>query len=223
MTPRLTIWLKALAQWIDKARALWVGLGVASLAIALTALLPGSLDDHLRYSGWLLEMFGIFIVVFGLNEKLRLFKRPTLLRHFLEWLAECPSYHPQSKTVALQASASMVVGIGEVASVVIKPVENTPDARLDALEKVVTHLRERQDNLTRQMNEQEQQWNAALTTEREAREQTMRELRTTIEAFSVGGFHIEAMGVFWLLLGATLATMSPEISAGLNGIAGWFR
>ena len=51
-----------------------------------------------------------------------------------------------------------------------------------------------------------------LNTERHAREATDSAIREQIEKFAAEGLHIEAAGLFWLILGIVLATIPAELA-----------
>jgi hypothetical protein len=217
---RSLTWLKANAHWLAKARPLWVAFGFVLLVCVLSLLVPRTLNDRIRYCGWVLELSGISIVIVGLNEKLRLFNRPSLVGHVGNWLAERPQFSPRSRTVPLTGESMTLTGGFATLSVWSNPVDGSVEARIGALESNVKSLKEMQGNTAKQIEEQKTMQDQALTAEREARKTAVQEVRATMETFGIGGLHMEAIGVFWLMLGATFATMSPEISTVLKAILG---
>jgi hypothetical protein len=165
--------------------------------------------------GLTLEVFGIFIVISGLTDRLRHFNRPTLIGHVRAWLASrppFPSKHNSGTGVALSGE-SIMCGLGEVAWGTITSVDTSPEARLDALEKNVKRLIEFRESATKLIGEQERQWRAAIAGEQHERETAIQDVRSLLEKFGVGGFQLEAVGTGWLLLGAIFATISKEISS----------
>jgi len=49
--------------------------------------------------------------------------------------------------------------------------------------------------------------------ERRARDEADAQIREQLESFSVGGLHLESMGLVWLFVGITLATLPGEIAS----------
>jgi outer membrane murein-binding lipoprotein Lpp len=197
------------------ARALWVSLGVMLFVLAVTYLLPLTLEKRVRFGGLVLELAGISVVVFGLNEKLRLFNRPTLIGQLGSWLAGYPSFKPRHHVLEAAGAAIGIAGCRASLSVWSNPANQSSEARLDALERNVTRLREDQERISKQFQDETRKCELAISEERRARTEVDKELRSLIEAFGVGGAHLEAIGVSWLLVGATLATISEEISSGV--------
>ena len=208
-------WFKRFTAWLVMARALWVSLGVMLFVLAITYLLPLALEKRVRIGGLVLELAGISVVVIGLNEKLRLFNHPTLVGQLRSWLAGYPSFKPRHHVIEAAAGSIGIAGCSASSSVWSNSANQSAEARLDTLERNVTRLREDQETLSKQFQGETRKCELAISEERRARTEVDKELRSLIEEFGVGGAHLEAIGVSWLLVGATLATISEEICSGV--------
>jgi hypothetical protein len=217
---RTAQWVKATIHWIARAKALWVGLGIVLLVCILGSYIPRPWEDRLRYIGLVLELCGIFTVIFGLNDRLRQLSQPTLLGQVRAWLASAPPFpsKPDSGSTGRAVADSSALVLSEVAWGWDKTVDTSPQARLDALEKNVERLKESRDSTTQRIGEQERQWKAAIAAEQTEREKVIQGLWCTLQRLSVGGFQVEAIGLGWLSLGAALATIPKEIITFLEAI-----
>ena len=206
-------WIRDNVRWIASASPVWGTLAVVCLVAAVTSFLPGKVDDRIRYCGMTLELLGVFTVATGLRAKRRLFKRPSFLEHFQQWLDRRPRWRATTHTVmaagvgslSLSGSAKISVWRG-VAS------DATLEARVAAIEANLETLRREQAEIAKQIHVEARSRTEALDSERRARESAVSTLENQLDTLGAGGLQIEAAGLFWLVLGVVLATVSSELA-----------
>lgn len=200
-------------RWIAIASPVWRTLGVVALVAAITSFLPGKIDDRIRYCGMTLELLGVLSVATGLREKRRLFKRPSLLEYFQQWLGRRPRWIRESHTVyATAAGSASAFGSARVSTWRGVPPDDTLEARVAAIEANLITLRDEHANTVRQVGEEARIRAEALASERRVRESAVTAIQTQLDTFGAGGLHIETAGLFWLFLGIVLATASTEVA-----------
>jgi hypothetical protein len=136
-------WIKATVHWLAMEWRVWLALAVFPVVFIIGSWLPGSLEAHLRYCGLTFEVIGIFTVAFGLLDKWRLFKRPSILDHLRDWWERRPLWGGKGQTVALSGLESVaVVGSCKVSLWRGVPPGASVEDRLATLEENVKTLRE---------------------------------------------------------------------------------
>lgn len=213
---RVWRWIVALAHWIADAWRVWGALAVVVLVALISSQLPGSVDDRVRYCGLALQLLGIFTVVSGLRDKRRIFKRPSLLDQARCWLSRRPRWGTRSHAVSVTGAGG--IGISGTAKVSVwrgTPPDATVEARLAALEANIATLRTEQAETAEELHKETRKRTEALDLERQARESAARDIGTQLETLGAGSLHLETAGLFWLVSGATLATVSTEAANAL--------
>jgi len=102
------------------------------------------------------------------------------------------------------------------AHVTANPVDNSAQARIEALEKNIKHVQGRISSLETDLDEQGQELRESLEAERRTRANETERLRARLEATETGGLHLSAIGAAWLLVGVTLSTAAPELARWLQ-------
>lgn len=206
-------WVRENVRWIASASPVWGTLAVVTLVAAITSFLPGEIDDRVRYCGMTLELLGVFTVASGLREKRRLFKRPSLLEHLQHWLGRRPRWGVRTQTI-LATGAGSISASGSAKISVWRGVapDATLEVRVAAIEANLETLRSELAETAKQLQEETRNRTEALDSERHARESSVCALQTQLDTFGAGGLHLEAAGLFWLVLGVVLATTSTEVA-----------
>jgi hypothetical protein len=136
------------------------------------------------------------------------------------WLSRRPRWGTRSQTISLTGVASVGIA-GTVKASVWRgiPPEATVEARVAALEANIATLKTEQEGTAKELHEETRKRAEALDLERQARESAARDIRTQLETLGAGSLHLETAGLFWLVLGVTLATAPTEAA---NALA-WFK
>lgn len=209
-----------LAAWaftIDVRRG-WAWLLVTGAILGPAFLLSGSLDTYLRYAGYILEVLGIGTVAWGLRDRARHHRKPGLLEPLGDRLRAASKEFasafrgPQAIT---GVAGSVTAGVSTVGGATVRtsvPPGASLEYRIARLEGKVDGLQEQSDRLRREVEEKHRKALGAVEQERTAREEDTAALREKVAQVDTGGLHIEWMGVWWLVLGVTLATLAPELA-----------
>lgn len=208
-------WLKRLAQWIAKARLFWLAVGIVGVASAI-ALRPGTTEPVVRWTGLVLQLFGIVTVIIGIEQTRKLFNRPSLLSIARAWFKELPPFKRKIVMGAMAGSVGMA-GMKARGYVSSNPPPNAGiEERVGSLERNVGHLNKRIDDAFQELDKVESAQTAALEKEKQERTAEDAKIASKLETSGTGGLHISAMGALWLLIGVTLATGSVEIAKWLQ-------
>jgi len=95
---------------------------------------------------------------------------------------------------------------------VSRSADATIEERLDALEEKCQQLNQQLIDARNELKSEARRLGEAVENERQARDEADAQIQEQLEAFSVGGLHLESMGLVWLLVGITFATLSEEIA-----------
>ena len=219
-----TFWsarIRKIPAWLGEAKAFWqlcVGLMAACLVGDWAGLCFGdgaSRQDKIRYSGWILDVLGVIAIVWGLSGKLEQLRGQTLMRYLCQgisaWFERFPLLKRDARVVA--GGAAVIASPGTLSASGHVSVGN--DA---PLEEKVAWLLDESKRLSRRIIEAEK---AQKNQEAETRSK-LRELEASIvdrmskvEAKSgeliVGDLDKELVGLVWVFLGITFATIPEAI------------
>lgn len=206
-------WIRDNGRWIASAAPVWGTLAIVAAVAVIASFLPAKIDDRIRYCGMTLELLGVFTVAIGLREKRRIFNRLSLFEHFQQWVGRRPRWGLSTHAV-IAAGTGSVSRSGSAKASVWRGVAAgaTLDARVAAIEANLETLRGEQEEIVRQIQEEVRNRTAALDSERRTRESVVGEIQIQLDTFGAGGLHIEAAGLFWLVVGIVLATASTEVA-----------
>jgi hypothetical protein len=214
-------WMKVVGRWLAEEWRLWGPLAVVPAVMLLASRLPGTLELRVRYCGLIFELLGILTVAWGLSDKRRLFKRPSIFAHFQSWLSRRPRLGVKPQPISLSGTATISLSVsGKLTVWRSTPPGSAAEDRLDALEANLETLRTRQAEITKSLDEEIRNRTEAVNAERQSRESTMGDVRTQVETFAAGSLEIERAGLLWLILGVILATASTEIAGVLTSMKG---
>lgn len=213
--------LKKFGRWtVDYYGPLWITiLGiVGAFAFGWEVKKLGSsefaLPDQLRVTGWLLQVLGLSTVALGLKKTREIFGVPPATAQFVEGLRRFPEVLERRKPITVMgssATAKMTAGTGYAT------VDPRPDAsveeRLEVLEKKYKQLNQQLIDAQSELKFEARRLDGVIEEERNVRNEADAEIREQLEMFSVGGLHLETMGLIWLLAGITCAALPGELAA----------
>ena len=206
-------WFVAIFRWLVRAWRAWGAVGVVGGVAAISSLLPGTPEDRIRFCGLALQLLGVATVVALLQDKRRTFNRESLFEQLTQWLAARPRFRPKWHTISLSCvSTSSATGSANL-SVWRRAAPSAPvEDRVSALEGNIETLKQDIESATERAVQSAGRLATELNTERQARDATDAAIRSQIEKFAAGGLHIEAAGLFWLILGIVFATIPAELA-----------
>jgi uncharacterized protein YjeT (DUF2065 family) len=203
----------ALGRWLGSFHRIWLALAVPCGALALSALIPAKPDDQLRYCGLALQLLGVGTVIALLRDKSATFGRLGFLAYFRERFAARPRFRPPTTTISVSGvSSSSAVGNAHGFAWHGPAPAASPDERITMLEHNVETLRKNLDWHSQQYRQADAQLQTELSAERQSRQASVAAVEQRLERFGASGLHIEAAGLFWLVLGIILATIPSEIA-----------
>jgi hypothetical protein len=215
-------WIQALGRWAMQAQRAWMPVLVVAGILGLGSLLPVSLEGWLRYCGLALELLGIAAVVLGITSKRRLFGRPSLLQHVRNWLIMRPRWGIKQQTIIVTGTGSLeLAGSAKVSMWRGAGTSASLEDRMAAAEANLTTLKTELEEVAEQVRREAKARADAVDAEHRAREAAVGDLRAQLEGLGAEGLHVEMAGVFWLVLGAVLATIPEELTGVLNWARCW--
>lgn len=217
LSKELWHWVIANARWLGEAWPVWGAIAAIVTVAGITMQLPGKLEDRIRYCGVTLELFGILTVVHGIKDKQRLLKETSYFEIFRNWLKRRYRWGAKPKVISAELFANASATASMNATIWRGPgPDPSLEARVVALEANLKTLREIHAETENQLAAEKRQRVETIDKERQLRESAIRQLQTQLVELGVGNIHVEAVGVFWLLVGMVLSTISAEIALWIN-------
>ena len=168
--------VRAILVWLLKEpRIFWLMVAVL-LAAGVVAFWPETTEPRIRITGWILELFGLGTVAWGLQDTRRQFGRPDFLTIVRAWWARRPKMRQQVVTGTGHAAG------GGTASATGYAWHGTPsnptlEDRVAALEANIRGVDEHVDQVHRELRQEVTARDEALFSERHAREKEDTEIK----------------------------------------------
>lgn len=196
-----------------------IGLFLVGCLVAWLVAVPfgESLQEKLQWSGWALQIFGLWTVAKGIRDTRKQFGRPSARDWLITWLKRIPKALSKPTDVSgtgTTAEASAVAR-GPSSRLGVRP-DASVEEKLEALEKRLDNLEENVNEVRSEMRKKVSQLKKDLSKERRERAKEASKLKRQLEDLSVGGLTLEAVGVAWLLLGITLSSLPGEVASLLS-------
>ena len=201
-------WFRALGGWLGEPRLLWF------TAFALAAAIIGAFwigsERAFRLIGLALQLVGIATVAWNIRGTRTLFARPGFLTLVAQWLHRRPKFNPPPITAVMSATQAAQILSGRAEVWHNAESGATLHVRTDAIEKNLSRLRDRLNDFEREVRKDLRQHADALERESLVRANHDNAIDEKLEVAQVGGLHISAAGVAWLVLGVIMSTASVE-------------
>ena len=207
---RLGTFAKGLWAWLKKPRLFWVMLAVLLVAGA-AAFWPETTEARIRVTGWVLELFGLGTVAWGLEQTRSEFGRPSFFTNSRAWWNERPRLRGRVVSAAGHASIGAFRGSARGQTLYTPSSNQTLEERVGALETQFQTMSMRIEQTQVDLNQEVSARKDALAEEREAREKEDATIKRKLETVETGGLHISMIGVVWLAAGLTLSTIPNEL------------
>ncbi|XOV85070.1 MAG: hypothetical protein ACFHXK_08075 [bacterium] len=194
----------------------------------LTTSIDATRQDSIRFSGWLLDLLGLGIIAIGIAKKLDLFKDTSVWRFLSEgllgWVRRFPLIN---RNVTLHLEPANLTSVSSDLDVSIL-------GRLgkDATtERKIEFLIQRNEELTQDVHilrREAKQSNRELRSQVEELKQELSTSLTDLDSrttdFHAGEIGYELVGLTWIFLGITFATVPELIELMFGGwLIQWFE
>jgi hypothetical protein len=201
-----------------EGKPLWIFLLPLAGIIAVASALPYCLADRVRIAGYLLTLAGIALVAIGIGDTRKLFGRPSTMSGIKRWWRSGLSLiFPGPDQVARPAAAARggsTVG-GSLTTASVRGPRSSLAQRVAVLEEDHRLLRERLDKAKQEVLAEVESVQESVDDERRARTEADQKISHQLTEFSVGGLHLEAVGVVWLIIGETCSSLPEGVAARL--------
>jgi hypothetical protein len=184
---------------------------VVAVGLAI-ALRTGAAEPQIRATGMVLQLLGIGTVAYGIRDTRRCFNRDSSVAFVVKWLARFPRWR-HGVVLVSGTGAMLTTGFSARAHVWSNVDSNASlQDQLNAVKANVDRVNARLGDLQGEFDTEIRKQTDAIRKEQSARENAVRDLNEQAEKAHTGGLHISAVGVLWLFVGVTLASLSPEIA-----------
>jgi hypothetical protein len=202
-------WLLALCRWLLEPRLFWIT--VFALGIAVIAAIWLRSEPAFRWVGLSLQLIGVFTVARNIRDTGEQFDRPGFLALAAQWLRRRPRIG-SSVTALSGGAAGLAVSGGKARADIWHNASSGADleARLDAVEKNLTRVRDQLHELEQQTDKRLEQQVNALEQEKQVRAKVDEDVLEKLKTSAVRGLHISTVGVVCLFMGMIMSTGSIE-------------
>ena len=169
-----------------------------------------------KTSGTLMQVVGVTILLFILNNNMLSLKGTSIFMELKKWIQEFPFIR---KSVTIVGGVGAVVsGVGDV-SMSIKKQGNTIEERIKILEEEIDLMRQEAiknyDKLIKTINQKEVESNKKLDSIGEE----VKKLQGKLEATVIGDYRWQIFSAFVILLGLILTIIKTDASPVVNAVS----
>jgi hypothetical protein len=186
---------------------------VALLVVALPVIFSACLERQIRFSGMLIQLVGVFIVVLGLRDARRAFEdQPTTWQSIKQWWAGRPRFGPRHHVLSA-AGISLGISSGAARARVSPGRDASLDQRVKLLEQQYASLSDEVDTLSAETKQRTDELSKALEAERREREDSDNRAKEQLRTAIAEGIPLEFLGAVFVLFGIVADSASPEIAS----------
>ena len=208
-------WIDGLYHWLRETQYFWITLFVLSVSLYII-FLPEPNEARVRITGLTLQVFGMSTVLIGINRTRQFFGHPSFLKIVIQCLKRFPL---RRQVITGRANIELPMMTAKAfAHQWTNAVDDSPEARLRALETNLDIVNQRVTQVHNQLDHDIRHLEHTLHSERTTRENTDQEIRRTIELTETGGLSISLMGLLWLVVGIIMSTIPSEMASLLKMI-----
>lgn len=189
--------------------------------IAGLLFIPCLLADELSYTfrwwGTLLQVCGIITVAYGLENSRKLFGKPGFLHRLILSFLHLRDiiWKPTKNVNIITGEANITLGSSTVtAHATVAPSKDwSIEQRVDFLEKGFSEMQTRISGLDQKIGEQGSSLKKELESSMSELRDAVQDIHRKLEDAVVGGIHIEAIGLFYLVIGIIFVSIPKELAA----------
>lgn len=192
---------------------LWFGIG----------LLPfPNVEVQFRVAGLIFQLLGLSVVVWGLSDARKLFRRSGIGRGFLEWCRTLGHvfFPPKPKRAYVDVGGTSHVSLSAASTKQEHGVDDSIEGRMKRLEQRIDSVDADIRRLHAEGQKDREVVRKRIDAETAARADGDQQLKRHLEEAVIGGIHIEILGLVYLFVGIVLATVPGELLAALNALKG---
>lgn len=209
---RIVKYLVSLVRWMaldPDLRQVFAPAALATFTVLFGVLSSGTIADGLHHSGAALQIFGTLAVAWGLFERQKLFGRRGIKTKLAHGFSRRPLWNPPTQINYAHGRATLMPMVST--AIVTSWREAQPgaslEARLEAIESNFKILRDKQSQFNQLVATERQERAKALEQEQQARSEADLAIDERLDKLGGGGLHIDAAGVFLLILGLVLSSL----------------
>ncbi|WP_169981413.1 ABC transporter C-terminal domain-containing protein [Tautonia rosea] len=189
----------------------WVIFGVLG-AFMISCFLANDSVTVFRYAGLLLEIFGLGLVVIGLDHIRQQFGkepfRASITKWFLSWRAVFTGPEP----VQITGKLGTLFTENATANLSMHGYKDqTIEERLETLEGDIKRLQGELNNKTEQLKQEIASVKADFDEKIENTIKIIDDVDSRVKDYAVGGMGLEVVGLVWISLGIILASIPDEL------------
>lgn len=198
--------------WFWEGKLFLLGVGVFVAVITFFCMMPIKPESSIRYSGLVLQVFGLVTVAYEIISKIHVFELPSYWCRFKKWLARCPLV-PKKKYVEASFSSGFSISGPDMNFQVWRgsKLEAPLDERIIAIEANLEMLRDSFKSERKYVDGRLTNLSSAVHQESSDRKDADSKINKRVEDLSVEGLHYEVIGLFWLVTGIVLATIPSDV------------
>lgn len=203
--------MRQYVRWLVKEpRFVWISLVGIGLGVA-GAFVYGPSEQSIRISGMLLQLGGIFTVVWGIVSTRQFFGLPRLRDGLRAWWARAPF---KSRHAVFGAGGAQLGVSGEGHAYSTFPVDHSAaiDDRIKALDRNITLIHERITTVHSDARKKHDELRVKVVEHAGRLEEIGTKLAGDLRTFGTSGLHISGIGAAWLFLGTIMGGASQEIA-----------
>jgi hypothetical protein len=170
-------------------------------------------EEAFQYAGTSLELLGIGLVAFGLDQTRAAFGKPTLTARALQWGTRVVASLRRRNIVTVVGAGGFAIGGSAAAAFISGTLGDwSVEGRLAALEQDLRRLREEVTSAREAMRTEVAGVRSSLETVAQQGRVRLASIEQRLDEFAVGGLVLEWIGLWWLLAGTVSANLSAELA-----------
>jgi hypothetical protein len=206
---------RLLLAWTWRAIVLFSGPLLSVVLLAVGAAIPSEVG--LRVVGFVLQVFGVGIVLIGISDTRAKFKAPTFWAQTRRLFADFPLGRRPTAVVSI-ATAGGIAMVGARARGWFGVQEDASfEQRIAAIEMNLTNLGKELSATQRENDDRARAHSEEIKRERSEREAEDRAIHEKIKESETSGLHLNWSGVWWLFFGTACSTFPGELARFFGG------
>ena len=197
-----------LKSWFIERKYFWYFLLLVGISLPTILAIDCSLNNHIIsfIAGIILQLTGIFTIVFGVSNKLKLFKDKDLLRDFFDYLSRFPISSKPIK-VNIFGTVNMSSKLTGRLTNATQP-EHNFEAIIEYINRKYKELEEYVNTTKKDFQEEIVKVQSSLDEYKKNTNIEINELKNKVETTQIKGIGLELFGVACLIYGLILSSIS---------------
>ena len=219
---KFSIWIRLVTNWFVHGLTSLIWYAVPILVILGITYIDNPVtsckEQDIRSIGLLFQIIGFGIILYQINSRLRLFRKPSFLLRIQKFFRRFPS--PYTKTINLSLEPVTVEISVSKPEITLKPNHDAPlEERVKILESEIQSLKKRSHQIERALGDHKVESMKSFHELQDKINSNYSEIKQLIDDAVVGEISLEWIGILYFIVGICLATASSEIAI-ILGYAG---